>query len=783
MRTRWRVVLIVTVLLLGAYAALPALSEIPALRTWVAARLGRATTWQVGFERLRVQHDFSVTLGSLSVAQAGRSSPFLTADRVEISLHPLRLFSAQAVRVRVEGPHLHMTELPAPSDAAGNAPAGLLEHAEIVDAYVHVPAGATDAVIGPLSLAVDGVVGASDQLALSGHGQLPGAANTLTWSAALGSTLAKSHGAIDVDAASPMDALQAWIGAPLPPPVSPTAATARLDWRGTDTGTITLDIQTAVQVPVSDGGLRLTGSGEIDPATGGARLKLNGSNLAFHSADASRAASGIDVHIGLTARRTEAGLNADFELAVPTGEILWDRFYVDLRQHRLALRGRADTTPTRLTLERGTLSIGGIGSIAGSGSYDLARQQERWRAELDLPGLAAVYEVAVRDPLQGDYPLLSRLDMRGRVAGVIEQGRLRSGARHITGFIDLVGLTAKTTEPRVDIVDLDAHLPFDLSDDDSTSSESERGLIRIRDLGVGEAAIGGVALPLRVERNRITLAEPVRIAMLGGALELAEIDATKLMSDEPQARLGLAVHDLDLAEVSRAAGWPVLTGRMVGTIPALTIDRHSAQSEGEIRVDVFAGNVRLRNLRVEELLSPVPTVRLDLDVADISLAQLTNTFEVGRISGVAAGGVRGLEIANGQAARFDARLETVERPGVPQRISVTAIRQLSILGGTGGDPISLGVLGFFDEYRYAKMGFRCRLENDQFVLRGVEERDGAEYLVVGTTLPPRVNVISHTRVISFSELVRRLSRLLALNEAGQRTDDDNPPGPADDAPE
>ena len=69
------------------------------------------------------------------------------------------------------------------------------------------------------------------------------------------------------------------------------------------------------------------------------------------------------------------------------------------------------------------------------------------------------------------------------------------------------------------------------------------------------------------------------------------------------------------------------------------------------------------------------------------------------------------------------------------------------------------------------MGFRCHLENDQFTLDGVEKHDGAEYLVVGTTLPPRVNVVSHTRVISFSELVQRLSRVLALEEGAPQVND------------
>jgi hypothetical protein len=44
-------------------------------------------------------------------------------------------------------------------------------------------------------------------------------------------------------------------------------------------------------------------------------------------------------------------------------------------------------------------------------------------------------------------------------------------------------------------------------------------------------------------------------------------------------------------------------------------------------------------------------------------------------------------------------------------------------------------------------------------LRGVETRGNEEYLVVGSLLPPTVNIISHTQTIAFSELVRRLERI------------------------
>jgi hypothetical protein len=70
-----------------------------------------------------------------------------------------------------------------------------------------------------------------------------------------------------------------------------------------------------------------------------------------------------------------------------------------------------------------------------------------------------------------------------------------------------------------------------------------------------------------------------------------------------------------------------------------------------------------------------------------------------------------------------------------------------------------GLAGFFDSFRYSKLGFKATLKNDRLTLRGVETRGDQEFLVVGSFLPPTVNVISHTQVIAFSELVRRLERI------------------------
>ena len=46
----------------------------------------------------------------------------------------------------------------------------------------------------------------------------------------------------------------------------------------------------------------------------------------------------------------------------------------------------------------------------------------------------------------------------------------------------------------------------------------------------------------------------------------------------------------------------------------------------------------------------------------------------------------------------------------------------------------------------------------------LESHAGQEMLVVGSLLPPTVNIVSHTQNIAFSELLRRLER---INKTGK----------------
>jgi hypothetical protein len=123
------------------------------------------------------------------------------------------------------------------------------------------------------------------------------------------------------------------------------------------------------------------------------------------------------------------------------------------------------------------------------------------------------------------------------------------------------------------------------------------------------------------------------------------------------------------------------------------------------------------------------------------------------------GTVGDLIITDGQPAQFGADLHSVDRGG-EQRISVEALNKITVLSsGQSAGALYGGLAGFFDSFRYSKLGFKAILRNDRLTLRGVETRGNEEYLVVGSFLPPTVNIVSHTQTIAFSELVRRLERI------------------------
>jgi len=301
--------------------------------------------------------------------------------------------------------------------------------------------------------------------------------------------------------------------------------------------------------------------------------------------------------------------------------------------------------------------------------------------------------------------------------------------------------------------------------DPPPDGERRRGRLRARALQIAGIDVAPPAIDVMVGPNQILSEGEVHLPVLDGDVVVSSLRADDLASDTPRASFAVRLDDLRLEGLEHILSWPGLSGTVNGDLARVEISSERLESEGEVVARVFDGVVRARDFAVDQLNSSVPAIEVDVDFEDLSLARLTDVVTFGRMTGIVHGAVHDLVVVNSQPVAFEAWLETVQRDGVSQVISVDAVRQISIIGGTSSDPFSQGVLRFFDEYRYAKMGFRCTLHNDLFRLQGIEREGDREFLVVGATLPPRINVISHSQRISFSEMMKRLRQAASVNEA------------------
>jgi hypothetical protein len=359
--------------------------------------------------------------------------------------------------------------------------------------------------------------------------------------------------------------------------------------------------------------------------------------------------------------------------------------------------------------------------------------------------------------------MLDQLTVAGRLGFTVKaQGTLDNLA--VQGALQLSGGEVQNKSKRWQVGPIQLDLPFSLQYPGASAAPSSNN-VPTGNLALAGARFGSETVPstkttLSLWDNALIFHQPIRLPIYGGVLEISDLAFRNLIEDPQAVSLSVEAKSLQLQKLTAALGGYRFGGTLSGSIPKIEWGSGSLRSEGNIRVEVFGGRVQISKLEVDSPFSSVPSIKLDALFRNISLEQASRTFAFGRISGILEGIVNGLVMTAGQPSEFRADVRSVEKSGVSQRISVESLNKITVLS-SGNDAGALygGIASFFDSFRYSKLGFRAVLKNDKLTLRGVESRQDGEYLVVGSLIPPTVNVVSHTQVIGFSELLRRLERI------------------------
>jgi hypothetical protein len=394
--------------------------------------------------------------------------------------------------------------------------------------------------------------------------------------------------------------------------------------------------------------------------------------------------------------------------------------------------------------------------LGGGLDYDL---------KVEVPDLGALLESYVQKPFEGSVRAVDPLEAAGRVlvdvSGVL--GDARAAVRGNLAVADVV-LEGPGASVGVAIGGLDLDLPIDLewaAGVEAPTGEPHAGNLRIEKLRLGGADLPPVRTPLAIAADTVRLDRPLSLEGFGGHVELQQLSLAEWTRPSRHLSFGLVLDDLELEELSDAFGLFPLEGRVNGEFPAVRLTPERLEVAGGGGIDVFGGRVEIFDISGREVLGRYPRLAFSARFADVHLLDVTRTVDFGEIEGVVEGEIRDCELFRGTPVRCAAEMHSVERPGVSQRISVKAIRNISILGS--GNRVGLldrGLQSFFKNYTYSEIGIEMTLADDRFLMRGTARRGEKELFLKGR-LPFRIDIVNVApgNAVSFQSMLARLSNL------------------------
>lgn len=467
------------------------------------------------------------------------------------------------------------------------------------------------------------------------------------------------------------------------------------------------------------------------------------------------------------ARLASAGEDWQIEGSAGTakGQGYSEPVFIDFGEHALDATFKARWLGAReaLTLESVKFEQQGIARGTLRGGLDFAREPLLGALHVELASLEfpGAYASLLR-------PFLLETDLKdlktsGQVRGTVDIARGAPSAIDLT----LDGVTMEDKAGKMAMRGLSGRVAW---------QSSELRKARAADVPEPESALqwkgaklygvsGGAARIRFVASGAdFRVLEPTTLPILDGGLAINTLSVRNFGTPELSLRFDAELEPISMRLLSEAFGWPIFGGSIAGRIPNVTLEERVLSFGGDLEAHIFDGRVVVNELKLREPLGAYPRLSANISMRNLDLEAVTGTFSFGSITGRLDGDVRNLELFRWEPIRFDARLYTPRDDDSKHLISQRAVNNLSSIGG-GGVAAALqgGVLRFFDNFRYSRLGLSCRLENETCYMDGVEPAAGTSYYIVKGSGVPRIDIIGNAHRVNWNRLVGQLK---AMQEAG-----------------
>lgn len=455
----------------------------------------------------------------------------------------------------------------------------------------------------------------------------------------------------------------------------------------------------------------------------------------------------------------------DGSVRVTNGEVLFDKFYLDLGNHAATwgFKGHYGNREHNIVLREMNFALHERFAVDLKGQWTVysSVSEGNIRIRMYEASVSPLFETFVREPFKAEHPALESITAGGTVSASLQIDKDRTGA-DILGHLHWKDGMLSYNNAQIHLTGLSLNLPLWIHTGTKMRAGNPlTGTLDIESLRMPFLPAQTFSLPLRAAPNALNIDSSTEVATPGGPLRIGPISFLEIAGPHPSIQSDISIEALDIGPFVPETVFPHIEGTLDGRLDPVKITKDMITTEGEIVADVFGGKAVVSHIRASPFLSG-PLLSFDARIDGLDLAEMTTNTSFGKIEGILQGSIKGFEIAYGQPQKFDLFLETTPRKGVEQKISVKAVENIAKIGGGQSPFVGLaGVISsFFKEFHYEKIGVRASLRNDVFRINGTIKEGETEYIIKRGGFSG-VNIVNQNpdNRISFKDMVKRIQRV------------------------